>query len=107
MKRIRLIFWLIVITLVVACIHIGIDFNGYELREGRENTLLITFHTQKYAGKYDLRDYYEHTGIAYKMRSHNASFFVGIIAPIIMILMALLFGPIVTRQIGRLSGEND
>ena len=107
MRRISVIFWLVIVMIAIAFLNLGLNFKGYDLTQDSDSSdLMITFKTQKYRGSYNsLSNYYEHYGISSRFTNHGITLCVGIIAPIVVILLALLFEPVIVKRLGKATGE--
>jgi len=108
MKRIRVIYWLVVALIAFAFLNLGLDLRASHLGEGPDSSnLMITYRTSKsnYQGIYNRSNYYRHQGINLRYRNDGVSVGVGIITPVVVVLLALLFEPAIVKRIGKLTGE--
>ena len=120
MKVVRLIFWVLVALLAFGLVNIGLDLNAstYSISEDG-STLTFTLKTepaqiggnpfgytpeQRKAFGLDPVGYTHH-GIDHRLRSEGVSLFVGIVMPLLLIVLSILFEPAILPKLLALSGR--
>jgi hypothetical protein len=107
MQRIKVTFWLIVVVLFLGLFRLGIrvDIQAFDASDNNPSSpFLITFNTQELRLGSGSVYGHMHYGIGssenfdYNFKNRGVSIFIGIVSPILLILLAYLFQPVILRK---------
>jgi hypothetical protein len=104
-KVVRVIFWMVIALLAVGLLNIGLDLDASTFSVDKDgSTLTFTLSTE---AKHVMGEVYgyTHRGIDHRLKSEGVSLFLGIILPLLLVVVSILFEPAVLSKLLALSGR--